>query len=486
MPRRRWPVRAYLQLIVFVLVLPAMAFSALLMLRLSALERARNQQAAEAAAVRTADAVDRELTNIRAALRVLATSPALAAADIPAFDRQARAVGATMGLNIVLTDRDGQQYSNTRSPPGAPLPLTNVTDTLREVVETGRPGLSDLFLGAVSAAPALAVLMPVPERTAPDWVLITSMQPSYLARLLQAQALPPGWIGVVVDGRDTIIARSVDHDRLVGQRASAGLIQHATGERGTWDGTTLDGMAVLAAYARVNGTGWRVAVGVPLGIVRAPFRTTLATLIAAGAGTLALSVLLAWSLGRPRWRRWRRRRRRSGCPARSWAAISGDAAEFQASLSSEPWLILAAVVVIYIVLGVLYESTIHPVTILSTLPSAGIGALLALMLAGQDLSLVALVGIVLLMGIVKKNAIILIDFAIEAERVHGMSPRAAIEEACALRYRPIMMTTAAALLGALPLMLENGTGVRAALSAGRHDRGRAAAEPGADALYDAG
>ena len=282
----------------FVLVLPGMAFSALLMLRLSALERARNQQAAEAAAVRTADAVDRELTNIRAALRVLATSPALTAADIPAFDRQARAVGATMGLNVVLTDRDGQQYSNTRSPPGGPLPLTNVTDTLREVVETGRPGLSDLFLGAVSGAPALAVLMPVPERTAPDWVLITSMQPSYLARLLQAQALPPGWIGAVVDGRDTIIARSVDHDRLVGQRASAGLIQHATGERGTWDGTTLDGMAVLAAYARVSGTGWRVAVGVPLGIVRAPFRTTLATLIAAGAGTLALSVLLAWSLGR--------------------------------------------------------------------------------------------------------------------------------------------------------------------------------------------
>ena len=147
-----------------------------------------------------------------------------------------------------------------------------------------------------------------------------------------------------------------------------------------------------------------------------------------------------------------------GMPQTIVGSYSGDAAEFQASLASEPWLILAAVVVIYIVLGVLYESTIHPITILSTLPSAGIGALLALLLAGQDLSLVALVGIVLLMGIVKKNAIILIDFAIEAERDQGLSPRAAIEEACALRYRPIMMTTAAALLGALPLMLENGTG----------------------------
>ena len=137
---------------------------------------------------------------------------------------------------------------------------------------------------------------------------------------------------------------------------------------------------------------------------------------------------------------------------------SGDAAEFQKSLASEPWLILAAMVVIYIVLGVLYESVIHPVTILSTLPSAGIGALLALMLTRQDLSLVALVGVVLLMGIVKKNAIMMIDFAIEAERDHGMSPEEAIHTACLLRFRPIMMTTMAALLGSFPLVIEGGSG----------------------------
>ncbi len=147
-----------------------------------------------------------------------------------------------------------------------------------------------------------------------------------------------------------------------------------------------------------------------------------------------------------------------GMPETVTGSYSGDAAEFQRSLASEPWLILAAVVVIYIVLGVLYESTIHPVTILSTLPSAGIGALLALMAFGLDLSLVALVGIVLLMGIVKKNAIMMIDFAVEAERERGLSPEAAIEEACLLRFRPIMMTTFAALLGALPLVLEHGTG----------------------------
>jgi hydrophobe/amphiphile efflux-1 (HAE1) family protein len=145
-------------------------------------------------------------------------------------------------------------------------------------------------------------------------------------------------------------------------------------------------------------------------------------------------------------------------PATITGSFAGDAAEFQRALAATPWLILASVVVIYIVLGVLYESWIHPVTILSTLPSAGIGALLALMLCGLDLSLVALVGVVLLMGIVKKNAIMMIDFAIEAERQRGLTPAAAIEEACLLRFRPIMMTTMAALLGALPLVLQHGAG----------------------------
>jgi multidrug efflux pump len=149
--------------------------------------------------------------------------------------------------------------------------------------------------------------------------------------------------------------------------------------------------------------------------------------------------------------------RRIGLPPTITGSYSGDAAEFQRSLASEPWLIGASVVVIYIVLGVLYESLIHPVTILSTLPSAGIGGLLALMAVGSDLSLVALVGLVLLMGIVKKNAIMMIDFAIEA-RGRGVAARAAIEEACLLRFRPIMMTTMAALVGSLPLVLEHGTG----------------------------
>jgi multidrug efflux pump len=147
-----------------------------------------------------------------------------------------------------------------------------------------------------------------------------------------------------------------------------------------------------------------------------------------------------------------------GMPSSVTGSYSGDAAEFAKSLAGEPWLILAAAIAIYIVLGVLYESFIHPLTILSTLPSAGVGALLALMLLGYDLSVIALIGIVLLMGIVKKNAILMIDFAIEAERHRGLSPEEAILQAALLRFRPIMMTTMAALLGALPLALESGTG----------------------------
>jgi multidrug efflux pump subunit AcrB len=140
------------------------------------------------------------------------------------------------------------------------------------------------------------------------------------------------------------------------------------------------------------------------------------------------------------------------------ATFSGSAAEFQSSLKSEPFLILAAIIVIYIVLGVLYESYIHPITILSSLPSAGVGALLALLLCGESLSLVALIGIILLIGIVQKNAIMMIDFALDAERNEGLPPVKSIYQACLLRFRPIMMTTMAALLGALPLALQRGTG----------------------------
>ena len=149
---------------------------------------------------------------------------------------------------------------------------------------------------------------------------------------------------------------------------------------------------------------------------------------------------------------------RIGVPDTVRGSFQGTARAFQASLASQPWLILAALIAVYIVLGVLYESYVHPITILSTLPSAGVGALLALLLFRSEFSVIALIGVILLIGIVKKNAIMMIDFAIDVERKRGLSPRDAIFEACKLRFRPIMMTTMAALLGAIPLAIGFGEG----------------------------
>jgi multidrug efflux pump subunit AcrB len=147
-----------------------------------------------------------------------------------------------------------------------------------------------------------------------------------------------------------------------------------------------------------------------------------------------------------------------GLPGEIRGSFQGTAKAFQASLENQPLLILAALVTVYIVLGILYESYIHPLTILSTLPSAGVGSLLALLLFKTELSMIALIGIILLIGIVKKNAIMMIDFALETERKEAKPPEEAIYEACLMRFRPIMMTTMAALLGAMPLAVGMGVG----------------------------
>jgi multidrug efflux pump len=149
---------------------------------------------------------------------------------------------------------------------------------------------------------------------------------------------------------------------------------------------------------------------------------------------------------------------RIGVPNSVTGTNQGTAKVFQQGLENQPWLILAALITVYVVLGMLYESYIHPITILSTLPSAGVGALVALWATGTELSIIALIGIILLIGIVKKNAILMIDFAIDAERTRKLPARDAIFEACMLRFRPIMMTTMAALLGAVPLAIGFGDG----------------------------
>ncbi len=175
-----------------------------------------------------------------------------------------------------------------------------------------------------------------------------------------------------------------------------------------------------------------------------------------------------------------------GMPPSIAAAFQGTAQAFQASLANEPLLILAAVVTVYIVLGVLYESYIHPLTILSTLPSAGVGAILALMIFHSELSVVALIGIILLIGIVQKNAIMMIDFALEAQRKQGKLATDAIYQACLLRFRPIIMTTMAALLGGLPLALGSGTGAELRRPLGDRHCGRLDRKPNAHSLYDTG
>jgi multidrug efflux pump len=147
-----------------------------------------------------------------------------------------------------------------------------------------------------------------------------------------------------------------------------------------------------------------------------------------------------------------------GLPPTIHTGFAGTAQAYQDSLSSEPLLIAAALIAVYLVLGILYESYVHPVTILSTLPSAGVGALLALLLTRTDLTVIAIIGIILLIGLVKKNAILMIDFALMAERTEGKNSRDSIYEACLLRFRPIMMTTMAAIFGAMPLAFGTGTG----------------------------
>ncbi len=173
-------------------------------------------------------------------------------------------------------------------------------------------------------------------------------------------------------------------------------------------------------------------------------------------------------------------------PASIQSAFQGTAEAFQASLANEPVLILAALITVYIVLGVLYESYIHPITILSTLPSAGVGALLALFICRQDFSVIALIGIILLIGIVKKNGIMMIDFALDAERNQGMPPHDAIYQACLLRFRPIMMTTMAALLGGVPLALGTGVGSELRRPLGITMVGGLIFSQLLDALHDAG
>ena len=320
-----------------------------------------------------------------------------------------------------------------------------------------------------------------PSRTQYQYTLVDTDArevAQWSAKLLQALRASPALRGVASDLQENGLRASVEVDRvaagrfgvsmqtiddtlydLFGQRQVSTIYAQANQYRVVLEAEPRfqRDMSVLSKVYVPSSTD----VQVPLAALNRVSRITAPLTInhqeQFPAVTLSFDVAPGGSLGEAV-RTVSEAERSIGMPATVVGSYSGDAAEFARSLAGEPWLILAATVTIYIVLGVLYESFIHPLTILSTLPSAGVGALLALLLCGLDFSVVALIGIVLLMGIVKKNAIMMIDFALEAERTQGLPPRESIVQACLLRFRPIMMTTAAALLGAIPLALGHGTG----------------------------
>jgi multidrug efflux pump len=206
--------------------------------------------------------------------------------------------------------------------------------------------------------------------------------------------------------------------------------------------TSAEQQMPLAAFSSFQPTNTSLGVNHQSQFIASTISFNLPTAVSLSDATAAINDALA----------------RIGVPTEVHGSFQGTANVFQSSLSSQPLLILTALLAVYIVLGVLYESYVHPITIISTLPSAGVGALLALLATGTDFSLIALIGVILLIGIVKKNAIMMIDFALDAERTQGLSPRDSIFEACRLRFRPIMMTTMAAMLGAVPLALGHGDG----------------------------
>ena len=220
--------------------------------------------------------------------------------------------------------------------------------------------------------------------------------------------------------------------------------------------TSLDALKAIWLPSSASTTG-QVPLSSVVSIVQKPGPLQISHLAQFPATTISFDTAPGSSLG-DAVTAIRQAEKDIGLPESFVTAFQGAASALESSLSNELLLILAATVTMYIVLGVLYESFIHPITILSTLPSAGAGALVALLIAGDNIDVISIIGIILLIGIVKKNAIMMIDFALEAERHQGKSPRDAIYQACLLRFRPIMMTTMAALLGALPLMIGTGTG----------------------------
>ena len=283
--------------VVFALVLPGLVFAGVLVERIARVERARSEEAATAAALRAAEALDRELANLTAALRALATSPALLSGDLVAFSVQARTLAASLGQNFVLSEPSGRQLVNTRLPDGARLPDMAAGAALRRAVDTRTTVASNLFIGASNNSLSVVVMHPVVAGDQVAYVLAISLQPLYLSGIMTAQGLPPGWRASVVDGEGRIIARSENAEAFLGQAAPASM-QAPSQDRDLRLGVPLDGERVLMAEQRLRLADWFVGVSVSVPTIEAPLRATLRWLSVTGFVAVAIAALMAWQLAR--------------------------------------------------------------------------------------------------------------------------------------------------------------------------------------------
>jgi signal transduction histidine kinase len=293
---RRWPVRFILVAVVFALVLPGLVFCGVLLSRIASSERARSIETAQAAALRTAETLDREIGYLQSALVALGTSPALDSGDLAAFTEQSRHVAASLGHAIVMSDPAGQQLMNSRTPTPSPLPRMGDLETVQRVVATGRPAVSGLFRSPSNGMPSLAIMIPVLRANHVIAILGTNLRPETISQVLRDQNLPTGWTASVTDANDTLFARTTQDERYLGQLVRPDFRRNAIGDHAVWTGTSIEGVPILAAMQRVHLADWRVAVGVPLSVVDTPLRSTILLLAIAGAVALVTAVVLAWRL----------------------------------------------------------------------------------------------------------------------------------------------------------------------------------------------
>ena len=298
--------RTRLTLLVGAVLAPLLVAAAAVFWSYANSERERSQAEAVSLAGQIADAVDRELTGLQASLEALATSPTLKNGDFAAFYGQAKEMLRLRGDYLVVRDASGQQLLNTRVPWGTPLRRVSdpvLLETDRQVFATGSPAVSDLFLGAVANRLVVVVDVPVFRDGNVAHVVSLSLFPESFRTAFSAQGPDGAWTAAIIDRQGRIVARSRRHDEFVGNKATEDLRRNTTGARGWWIGTTLEGEPVLGAYARSRLSDWRVAVGVPLAVIEAPFRTLFWLLVAGGAVMLAVSALLAarfaYGIGRP-------------------------------------------------------------------------------------------------------------------------------------------------------------------------------------------